>query len=160
MAKPSEGDLNPRYSPDGKQIVFDSRKGIEEVNSDGSGRHLLVADRGKYRVGEADFSPNGRLITFVKSAYRKGWIYLAEANGRAGRRISPPAAVRGYWCYPLCASSPIFSPSGKQILFVEFEGDEGSKLAKVPVAGKGRKRVTKIASRHFDIIRPSWQPLP
>jgi Tol biopolymer transport system component len=158
-AKREKGYLNPRYSPDGKRIVFDSSKGIEEVNSDGSGRHLLVADRGKYNVGETDFSPNGRSIVFVKSIYRKGWIYRATADGKSARRISPPAAVRGHSCYPLCAASPIFSPDGKQILFVVFEG-EASKLAEVPVGGKRRKHVTQIVSRRFDMVRPTWQPLP
>jgi TolB protein len=153
--------LNPRYSPDGKHIIFDSKKGIEELNRNGSGRHLLAADHGRYRVAEADFSPNGKLITFVKATGTKTWIYIARANGKAARRISPPAslAVGSYCFHSFCAPSPIFSPDGKRILFVVFRGNEGSKLVAVPVAGRLRK-VKPIISRDFAIVRPSWQPLP
>ena len=163
---PTGRDLSPRYSPDGNQVVFDSKNGIEEINTDGSGRHILAADRGRYKVAEADFSPNGKLITFVKATASAAWIFIAKANGRDARRLSPAAARDGSSCFhSYCAASPIFSPDGKRILFVKYEesgGEGNSKLAELPVTGRTRTMVQPIPplNRGSTVVRPSWQPLP
>jgi WD40-like Beta Propeller Repeat len=159
-------DLSPRYSPDGNHIVFDSKNGIEEINADGSGRHILVADRGRYRVAEADISPTNKLITFVKATFSTSWIFIARANGRDARRLSPAAARDGSSCFHrYCADSPIFSPDGKRVLFVkyrEYGGEGNSKLAEVPVTGRTRMMVQPIPPLNggSTVVRPSWQPLP
>ena len=128
------------------------------MRPDGSGRRILIANRGKFRVSEPDFSPDGRSVAFVKSTSRTGSIYVARANGRSARQISPPAKVAGYGCGSFCAASPVFSPDGRLILFVTH-GSEEAGLAEVRVKGGG-KRAQTIVTRHFDLIRPSWQPLP
>jgi Tol biopolymer transport system component len=152
-------NLSPRYSPDGRHIVFDSRNGIEEINADGSGRHILVADHGRYKAAEADFSPDGKLIAFVKATFQKGWVYVAKANGRAARRVSS-AALKGNSCFhSVCAPAPIFSPDGRHVMFVEFNGEHGSKLIEVPVSGGGRPRVQPTPRQSgVNVVRPSWQP--
>ena len=88
---PNGDDNSPRYSPDGKEIVFDSSKGIEEISPSGQGsRHLLVADQGKVKASEADFSPNGKLIAFVKATpQRRARCSSQKANGKDARLVSP-----------------------------------------------------------------------
>ncbi len=155
-------DLDPRYSPDGKHIIFDSRNGIEEMAADGSGRHLLVSDQGRFKVAEADFSPDGKLITFVRASFQKGWVYIARANGKGAKRVSPAAPLDGNWCFhSICAAAPIFSPDGKRVIFVKFNREKGSTLVEVPISGHGRATVQSTPNQEgVNVARPSWQPIP
>jgi TolB protein len=155
---PNGDDYSPRFSPDGREIVFDSSKGIEEISPSGGARHLLVADQGKVKASEADFSPNGKLIAFVKAIPKKGAVFIAKANGKDARRISPKQRG-GDGCFRFyCPSGPVFSPDGKRVLY-ELGNVYGSLLAEVAVTGKPRERELDLPGAD-NPFRPSWQPLP
>ncbi len=156
---PNGDDESPRYSPDGKEIVFDSNKGIEEISPSGGARHLLVADQGRVKAYEADFSPNGKLIVFVKETPRKGALFIAKANGKDARLVSP-RQKGGDGCGKFyCPGGPVFSPDGKRILY-EQENTYNSFLAEVSVAGKRRESHELNLPGGDKPFGPSWQPLP
>ncbi len=52
---------HPDWSPDGKRIVYDSPRGLEWINSDGTGQEVLTNGY------EGAFSPDGKSIAFVRN---------------------------------------------------------------------------------------------
>jgi Tol biopolymer transport system component len=156
---PNGEDDSPRYSPNGKEIVFDSSKGIEEISPSGGARHQLVADQGKVKAYEADFSPNGKLIAFVKAIPKKGALFIAKANGRDARLVSP-RQKGGDGCGDFyCPRGPVFSPDGKRIVY-EQENTYNMFLAVVSVTGKPRESHELNLPGGDSPSRPSWQSLP
>jgi Tol biopolymer transport system component len=157
-SEPNADNVSPRFSPDGKHIVYDSKDGIDEISPDGSGRHLLVSDRGRVKAYEADFSPTGKLITFVQATTKKGAVLIAKANGTDARRISP-RQKGGDQCFRFyCPSGPVFSPDGRRVLY-ELGNVYGSLLAEVRITGKPRESDLDLPGGD-NPFRPSWQPLP
>lgn len=69
-------------------------RGIEEIDAGGGDRRPLVADHGRYRVAEADFSPDGRTITFVEASGERTRLSVSEADGRDARRLAPAPSRR------------------------------------------------------------------
>jgi WD40-like Beta Propeller Repeat len=68
----------PRWSPDGRTIMYDQGDRVWVVDASGGDPHVLV-DKGF----EADWSPNGSQIVF--KVYQQGWnhneLHVADADG-------------------------------------------------------------------------------
>jgi Tol biopolymer transport system component len=120
-------DLAPRFSPDGKRLVFtryrghghDEKAALFTVRLDGSHLHQLTSFA--IHAGDADWSPNGKQIVFEAypnpDAY--GDIYLVNVQG--GRPINltrNPAAQAD-------SSDPVWSPDGREILFLDIRRVNG-----------------------------------
>jgi Tol biopolymer transport system component len=102
-------DNSPRFSPDGRSIVFASRRtGSEELwtaNSDGSAAKQLtfLGDR----TGSPRWSPDGRWIAFDSRAAGNPDIYVVSAQGGTPRRVTSEASSDiepswshdGHWIY-------------------------------------------------------------
>jgi Tol biopolymer transport system component len=92
----------PRWSPDGKQILFDAssaNSGIREllvVNADGSGLRKLGAG------ARADWSPDGKQIAFDEG----NEVWVQNADGQTRERLTT-------------GRSPRWSPDGSQMAMVE-----------------------------------------
>ncbi len=83
---------NPRWSPDGKTIVFDSRKegsgDLYLINSDGSAQRRLTSDAGY--DGQASWSRDGSWVYFSKSIKGRGWtIWKVPAGGGDEIEVHP-----------------------------------------------------------------------
>ncbi|WP_069171536.1 DPP IV N-terminal domain-containing protein [Streptomyces griseus] len=108
---------HPDWSPDGKRVVYDSPRGMEWINSDGTGQEVLTA-----AGGAGTFSPDGRSIAFVRTtAYETadGWeygrdVWVVNTGTRQARQIS---TVRN------ALSAPVdWSPDGQRIVYVTVNG--------------------------------------
>ena len=89
-------DIAPRFSPNGKWLVFTRYKGFADgapsalfkVRRDGT--HLQRLTSYSIRAGDADWSPNGRKLTF--EAYRDGALFgnvhVIDANGRHPKNLT------------------------------------------------------------------------
>ena len=103
-------DENPRLSPDGQKIVFESnRSGSQELwicDSEGGNQAQLTYFGGPI-TGNARWSPDGRQLAFDSRPEGHAQIYLVSANGGPAHRLitephdslAPSWSHDGRWLY-------------------------------------------------------------
>jgi TolB protein len=108
------------FSPDGQQIAVTLvTKGADPRRSD-SAVYLMDPDGGNLRAitpaklhgGNADWSPNGKLLVFHSNNYHfsaPSEIWVVKPNGKGLRRLRHLRSGRDY--------QPVWSPNGRQIAF-------------------------------------------
>jgi dipeptidyl aminopeptidase/acylaminoacyl peptidase len=121
-----------QISPDGSHAVFVmNRKGVKNENEYYYTRHLYLLDLtgketprqltfGDKADGQPQWSPDGKILAFVRSENDKSQIWLLPLNG--GEAYPITKAEFG-------ASNPRWSPDGKKILYtssIPFYAIEGS----------------------------------
>jgi len=82
-------DQFPRYSPDGKYIVWTRGKQLWIMDTSGRNAHPLTKERAKKYEYMGDFSPDGKLIAYLRTdSYRDSpqtKIWLTKPNGEDQR---------------------------------------------------------------------------
>jgi TolB protein len=101
-------DSGPSWSPDGTRIAFTTRRGeLATMNPDGSNRTMLGR-----RGGDPDWSPDGSQITYVHSVGNTATdVFLVNSDGTGRVRLTD---TPDRWDF-----SPVVSPDGKKIAFVD-----------------------------------------
>jgi Tol biopolymer transport system component len=154
---PDSDDLWPRFTADGRWILFtncrgsDCDGGISAVRPDGSGLHRVTANSHRsYNL--ADRAPKGSRLTYMRWHVGgvKMAIYVSDARGRHQHRISPPR-LQGWW--------PDWSPTGRRIVFTsQVFGDRPSpRVFTVRPTGSHLKQVTHTSRPHAD-VSPAYSP--
>jgi Tol biopolymer transport system component len=149
-------DEYPAWSPDGKTIAFDrlarANGGIYTVNADGGGLRKLTDPPEGFWDSEPSWSLDGTKIAFTRgSGGRPGRpdVFTMNADGTHIRKLT--GKTEG-------AYSPDFSPDGKRIVFIGWEG--GNKLAVMNADGTNVRRLTPDSKGIVDESATDWQPLP
>jgi TolB protein len=142
--------VNPKYSPDGKKIVFECPKNIEKgdcgapislfiINSDGTGLHELFGDRFLSGI-QPSWSPDGKKIVFISMGQgeRTNYadIYICNSDGTEIKQLTNDDWQDGH---------PVFSPYGDQICYVSprhNDFDFGKELFVINTDGTSMARVT------------------
>ncbi|MDQ6758632.1 MAG: serine/threonine-protein kinase [Acidobacteriota bacterium] len=144
-------EFQPSFSPDGTQIVYRSNQdppGIYLVSSLGAGEPRLVAQGGDW----PRFSPNGKEILFANPQPASMTAYTASVTSAHSQRtpVAPDFGV---------VLSPVWSPDGKDILFIGVRGgpnpEEG--LWVIPRGGGQPSKVEFDPSMRQSAANPKLQ---
>jgi Tol biopolymer transport system component/DNA-binding winged helix-turn-helix (wHTH) protein len=132
-------DLLPRYSPDGKNIAFISRRsGTTEVwtaRSDGTSPvRLTFLGRDDLEM-DVDWSPDGQQLVFTASSAGGNYdMYLIAAQGGLPERVTATPEDERF---------PSFSRDGRWIYFTSRKGGREPQIWKRPRAGGTTVQVTR-----------------
>lgn len=150
---PGGGAFAGDYSPDGKRLVYvrsknDRPVGLFVTNVDGTGlkrmtpRSMILDDSG---FAGRWSSPGGNQILFVARTAEKNnkAIWIVNANGGSPKQLKitpacggPSSDPKAFGCY-----SPNWSPDGKKIIFVRFDG-KGESIYSVNADGSDLVQIT------------------
>jgi hypothetical protein len=148
-------DENPKWSPDGTKILFDSgRDGNYEIytmNPDGTGVTRITNN--SWFDWQAAWSPDGTKIVFSsgRDGDPKGEIYTMNLDGSGITRLTND---------PNRDWQPVWSPDGKKIVWssdrnVDVFGDHQWDVYAMNADGTGQTRLTTDPKNDSD---PNWAP--
>lgn len=114
---------NPDWAPSGKRLVFDSPRGIESINADGTGLETLTTSGLR-----ATFSPDGSRIAYLRTTSYEGPegteygtdVYVMDLATRESRQVTTD--------HQAVSTPPDWSPDGRHLV---YGGQYGLKTADV-----------------------------
>jgi Tol biopolymer transport system component len=160
----TQGDFAPRFSPDGKRLVFTRYNrdpdlaALFTIRIDGSGlRQITPWGNG---AGDADFSPDGNKIVFEANPNKNcfGEIYTVDSDGQHLTNLTGNRCQAG-------SADPVWSPNGKKILFMQahaFSGGFGFDLATMNPDGTDRHFILRNPNTNPEEEKhqPDWESVP
>ena len=152
----TSNDDNPRWSPNGGKILFQSDRDnsatgyrdIYVMNADGSGQTRLTSDANDDSA--AVWSPNGTKIAFQSARNGVNYqVYVMNADGSGQINISNSTANDG---------QPSWSPDATRIAFASDRDQAGfSSIYVMNANGSSQTRLTLNGSGFRD-EQPAWSP--
>ncbi len=155
----------PRWSPDGKQIVFSrgrntQRKHLSIMNADGTNIRDITPPSNEKRDSHPSFSPDGKYIVFSRYEHKAPREPIDKRNSVMVMHL---ATGRFKKISNLGINRPEFSPNGKHIIFTTITvlGGEGSNVWIMEVDGADLRRLLPPPPEgDLSISRstPRWSP--
>jgi TolB protein len=147
-------DTSPCYSPDGKQIVFNSDRGgtqqLYVMNADG-GDIKRISGFNSGRYGTPVWSPRGDLIAFTKIEGGQFFIGVMRPDGSGERLLTQAFLVE----------APTWAPNGRVLMYFrqtqsDARGQGGrTRLYSIDLTGYNEREVITPQ----DASDPAWSPL-
>jgi TolB protein len=129
---------SPSWSPDGTRLVVARRTvlGVDLFSVRVDGRGLRRLTRTPATENEPEWSPDGRLIAYVREAPGgSAHVFALRPDGRGVRRVTSG---------PVEDSSPTWSPNSRELAFVR--NDEALGTSRVFVTTLDKKRIRPLVS--------------
>jgi Tol biopolymer transport system component len=182
ITAPPQGqtDQEPRFSPDGTQLVFTRFRGghyfesgravgdnsaLFTVNLDGTGLHRITGWGSK--AGQADWSPDGSRIVFETACCRLGTagIFTVRANGSGLTAVANGHGVTGIGNDQALEVDgyydPVWSPDGTKIIAGhEFLDDDGTFRVGLVVLNADGSDLQWAATEVHEEHQPDWGTAP
>ncbi|HWP38512.1 MAG TPA: amidohydrolase family protein [Gemmatimonadales bacterium] len=152
-------DMQPRYSPDGKQIVFVSDRSGDDnlwlISSSGGEPRPLTTGR-DYTYLSPEWTPDGNYIVAAKgtfTALEKLWIYHVK-GGRGLELVGGAPGIR--------MMGPAFGPNPRYVWFAQRQGawQYNAMLPQYQLTVYDRDAGTRtpMTSRYGSAFRPALSP--
>jgi Tol biopolymer transport system component len=201
LSDSGDQENDPAYSADGTHIAYVDEDLIVTTRADGTHLRILFLPGHDEHDGQPAWSPDGRLIAFVRSGRGIGnrdqsgvWVIPSRGGaprlvtgGAPGDQFEPSWSSDGKWIAflqvapgrpphlakirpdgtgltvltsgPRFDGSPDWSPNGKELVFVRWDGANGDvssqELWTVSANGTGARPLTAPRFRSF---APAWSP--
>jgi TolB protein len=136
----------PRWSPNGRLIVFERSGQVHVIGKDGDRLRQLTT--GNASSGTGAWSPNGRRLAYSRGPLGRSDIHVMNADGTGKRRLTRLNREH-------IDGSAAWSPDGRTIAFTRYAADQ-SPVYLVNADGSGLRRLTSIGN-HLD-GSPTWSP--
>jgi Tol biopolymer transport system component/DNA-binding winged helix-turn-helix (wHTH) protein len=134
--------VNPRYSPDGTHIAFQSnRSGSSEIwitDAQGAEPDRLTSFNGPY-TGGPSWCSDGRRIAFDSRASGVSEIYVEDVSERVPRRV-------------VTSRDNLSIPAWSQDCRWLFASEENYRLYRLPAAGGPAERFTDKSATHAVVV--------
>jgi len=156
-------DAAPRFSPDGKRIVFtrynfddqgNEATALYVVNTDGTHETKLDATADLH-PGDANWSPDGKTLAFE----RFGFPMTIRADGTQLRDLTPERSD-GF----ALGADPVYSPDGQQIMLLHAEFTNGAQITiGLSIMQKNGNKLRYITDNPSDATQehqPDWVLAP
>ena len=150
-------DTHPRYSPDGKKILFTSdRSGSENlwwIDMEKKDTFQVTKDRDQ-NFPNAAWTPDGNYIVFAKGRLNVQ-LYMVYKNGGGGiQLIDAPANLK--------TIDPVVSPDGRYIYFSRRNGPWNYNAAlpqyEIGVYDREKGKINTLTSRYGSAFTPVVSP--
>src|SRR5262245_29802473 len=139
--------FNPKWSPDGKSILFEStmdgKSAIYTVSIDGTGLKKLTDTASDY--GQPSWSLDGKFVVYYGKVHPMQ-LFINQANGSKQRELTIPS-VDSY--------QPSWAVQNKIAFNSRPLGQTPNEISVVNADGTGFKRITDTL---FDYAAPKWSP--
>jgi Tol biopolymer transport system component len=113
--------LNPRFSPDGKEILYQRGNNVWIMNTDGTNQHQLVSATS----WSAIFSPDMKKLYYTNS----GGAFIANADGTNAALIPLSAGDTVYGISPNGASIVLWNMSSETTYTANSDGSNLKQIA-------------------------------
>ena len=144
----SSSESNPRWSPDGRRLLFVSnRSGTVQIYQRilRTGEIFRMTYEGTYNV-EPNWSNDGAYIVFSGMTEEKKYqIFIMDREGEFVQQLTFGSDS---------AEQPVWSPNGRQILYVSKVGYD-QKLFLIRADGSLKRRLTETSSGTSE-FNPTW----
>ncbi len=142
--------FNPDWSPDGKEIAFESTRdgkhAIYVVRADGSGLRKLTS--AEVSDEQPRWSPDGKRIVFISQRDKHLQLYVMDADGSRQRRLTSVEDID---------YQPMFSPRGDWVVFISRHEQASVVHALYAVRADGTER-KPLSDESANYTEPRWSP--
>jgi TolB protein len=149
---PGVRELDPKFSPDGKRILFVAHTpgtfALSTIDKHGGDRRQITPSN--LAAAWGDWSPDGSRIAFANNANRPDSdVFIANADGTNIRKVAGGPGED--------TTSPRWSPDGTKLLFASDRNDGQLDLYTLNLSSSAVTRVTNTPDA-FEFAS-SWQPI-